>query len=254
MSDADRIAEQKSTDFEVCPIGTLAKLSVMEMQLHDFQKTMADGAAEQQRMSAKLAAAPTPSVPVEPMKTYRDSYGIEHGAEYALGWNDCRKAFIAVGNFASSYRSPNESPVPAASNAGKLPLRESPEQFGRRVDWYRGATESTLPPVDEVSASWMATYYARALKRVKELERYKKAWIEWRSLQSGDVEKMLDAAIRCEVAERDNARHVRICAEQATEIAELSSNYKKVYEIALAWFNGDSFALNALIKKGPDDE
>ena len=52
----------------------------------------------------------------------------------------------------------------------------------------------------------------------------------------------------------DNARHVRICAEQATEIVELSSNYKKVYEIALAWFNGDSFALNALIKKGADDE
>jgi len=58
-----------------------------------------------------------------------------------------------------------------------------------------------------------------------------------------------DAALR-----HDNARHVRICAEQATEIVELSSNYKKVYEIALAWFNGDSFALNALIKKGADDE
>jgi hypothetical protein len=46
----------------------------------------------------------------------------------------------------------------------------------------------------------MTTEHDELLAR-EEAEAYKNAWLAWRSLQSGDVQKMCDAAIRCEVAE-----------------------------------------------------
>ena len=51
-------------------------------------------------------------------------------------------------------------------------------------------------------------------RELAEARAYKKAWMEWRSLQTGDVHKMMDAARRCESAEAAlaDAREVAVAA------------------------------------------
>lgn len=67
-------------------------------------------------------------------------------------------------------------------------------------------TDIQLGPATLTSGEFNAIDSAKGMLRElaaenAELSRYKMAWHEWRSLQSGDATKMLDAAIRCEAAE-----------------------------------------------------
>jgi hypothetical protein len=69
------------------------------------------------------------------------------------------------------------------------------------TDWHDngdcfGHERTPLYTAEQMTA--YATEATEALRqRVAKLERYERAWNEWRSLQSGDVQKMFDAAMRC---------------------------------------------------------
>jgi CHASE1-domain containing sensor protein len=83
-----------------------------------------------------------------------------------------------------------------------------------------------------------ATAYATAAtealrQRVAELERYERAWNEWRSLQSGDVQKMFDAAMRCAELEQRMAEWKALHEIELDEIASLRAKLAEA-ERALA--------------------
>lgn len=54
-------------------------------------------------------------------------------------------------------------------------------------------------------------------EEVERLKRYETAWHEWRSLQTGDATKMMDAAIRCTAAES----RVEELRKDAAELIEM---------------------------------
>ena len=67
----------------------------------------------------------------------------------------------------------------------------------RVTDLHKGLMAEADKRVEAAERRLSASEKAR-----EDDERYKAAWNEWRSLQTGDVQKLFDAAIRCTAAER----------------------------------------------------
>jgi transketolase len=103
-----------------------------------------------------------------------------------------------------------------------------------------------------------ATAATEALRqRVAELERYERAWNEWRSLQSGDVQKMFDAAMRCaeleqllKVMERQYADALEGFAKMQQEVLDALADIANSDDMTLKFARATAKRIYTLYRKG----
>jgi hypothetical protein len=88
--------------------------------------------------------------------------------------------------------------------------------------------------------SRIATLLETLSRQLREALPYRQAWEEWRSLQSGDVQKMCDAARRCESAERRLSQ----CAPSEEAIMAARSKLQEFINLERSVMDG-AFGLGA---------